>query len=127
MGRMKRAALDGVELEYEIRGAGEPIVLVHHGAGADWFDPLLEERVLSARYRLVRYHRAGYAGSSRLVPPLTFAQEARNFRALMHHLGLERVHVVGHSASACIALQIALDASDSVHSRRGRCRGISRT
>ena len=116
MRSMKRAALDSVELEYEIRGSGEPIVLVHHGAGADWFDPLCEQPSLSSRYRLVRYHRAGYAGSSRLVPPLTFAQEARNFRALMRHLGIERAHIVGHSASACIALQIALDASDSVHS-----------
>ena len=50
MKSMKRAALDGVELEYEIRGSGEPIVLVHHGAGADWFDPLCEEPSLSARY-----------------------------------------------------------------------------
>lgn len=50
MGRMKRAVLDGIELECEIRGAGEPIVLVHHGAGADWFDPLLEEPALNARY-----------------------------------------------------------------------------
>jgi pimeloyl-ACP methyl ester carboxylesterase len=116
MRSMKRAALDRMELEYEIRGSGEPIVLVHHGAGADWFDPLWEEPSLSARYRLVRYHRVGYAGSSRLVPPLTFAQEAKSFRALVRHLGLARVHVVGHSASACIALQIALDASDSVHS-----------
>ena len=113
---MKQAVLDGIELEYEIRGAGEPVVLVHHGAGVDWFNPLLEEPVLSDRYRLVRYHRAGYAGSSRLAPPLTFAQEATNFRGLMRHLGLERAHVVGHSASACIALQIALDASDTVHS-----------
>src|SRR5262245_38516670 len=32
MGHVDRAALDGLELEYEIRGAGEPIVLVHHGA-----------------------------------------------------------------------------------------------
>lgn len=47
MGRMDRAALGGLELEYEIRGAGEPVVLVHHGAGADWFNPLLEEPVLS--------------------------------------------------------------------------------
>jgi len=36
---------------------------------------------------------------------VTFAQEARTFHALMRHLALERVHVVGHSASACIALQ----------------------
>jgi hypothetical protein len=32
MRSMKRAALDRMELEYEIRGAGEPIVLVHHGS-----------------------------------------------------------------------------------------------
>ena len=80
------------------------------------FDPLLDEPALIARYCLVRYHRAGYAGSSRLVLPLTFAQEARTFHALMRYLGLERAHVVGHSASACIDLQFALDASDTVHS-----------
>ena len=113
---MRRAVLNTIELEYEIRGSGEPIVFVHHGAGADWFKPLLEDPSLNLIYRLVHYHRAGYAGSSRLETPLTFAQEARNFRALMHHLGLERVHLVGHSASACIALQIALDSSDCVHS-----------
>jgi pimeloyl-ACP methyl ester carboxylesterase len=116
MGQMERAAVDGVELEYEIRGVGEPIVLVHHGAGVDWFNPLLEEPALAGRYCMLRYHRAGYAGSSRLAAPLTFVQEAARFRALMRHLGIERAHVVGHSASGCIALQIALEVPDGVHS-----------
>lgn len=116
MKSMKRAALDGMELEYAIVGSGEPVVFVHHGAGADWFAPLCDEPSLSGRYRLVRYHRAGYAGSSALAPPLTFSREATTFRALMRHLAIERAHVVGHSASACIALQMALEASDSVHS-----------
>lgn len=93
---MERASLDGVELEYEISGSGDPVVLVHHGAGADWFAPLCREPALGS-YRLVRYHRAGYAGSSRLLPPLTFEREAAGFRALMEYLGLERAHVVGHS------------------------------
>jgi 3-oxoadipate enol-lactonase len=113
---MKRAALDGVELEYEILGDGEPIVLVHHGAGADWFNPLLAEPALAGRFCLLRYHRAGYAASSRLAGALTFAQEAANFRSLMRYLGFERAHVVGHSASGCIALQVALDVSECVHS-----------
>lgn len=113
---LDRAALGDVELEYEIRGAGEPVVLVHHGAGADWFKPLLEEPVLNRRYRLLRYHRAGYAGSSPLSAPLTFAREAANFRALLRHLGIERAHVVGHSASGCLALQMALEVPASVHS-----------
>ena len=66
MEHMDRAAFDGIELEYDVRGAGEHVVLVHHGAGADWFYPLFEEPALAGRFRLLRYHRAGYAGSSRL-------------------------------------------------------------
>src|SRR5262249_45308521 len=53
---------------------------------------------------------------SPLVGPLTFAQEAATFRALMRHLRLDRAHVVGHSASGCIALQFALHAPGIVGS-----------
>jgi pimeloyl-ACP methyl ester carboxylesterase len=116
MERMRRAAFAGIELEYETRGAGEHVVLVHHGAGADWFVPLLEQPALSWDFCLLHYHRAGYAGSSRLPGRLTFEQEAETFRGLMGVLGIERAHVVGHSASGCIALQFALAAPDIVHS-----------
>ena len=34
----------------------------------------------------------------------------------MRHLGIERGHIVGHSSSGNIALQLALDAPDAVHS-----------
>jgi len=113
---MTRAKLNGIELEYEIRGAGEPVVLVHAGVFADWFKPLLEEPALAGRYRLVRYHRVGYAGSSRVAGPLSIAQQAEHLRALMRHLGIERAHIVGHSSSGNIALQLALDAPDMVRS-----------
>jgi pimeloyl-ACP methyl ester carboxylesterase len=113
---MNRAVLDGVALEYELRGSGEPVVFVHHGAGADWFRPLLTEPALDRGYALIHYHRAGYAGSSALTVPLTFGQEAINLRALLRYLAFERAHIVGHSASACIALQVALDTADCVHS-----------
>ena len=39
--RMDRAALEGVELEYEVQGAGEPVVLIHPGHFADWFTPVV--------------------------------------------------------------------------------------
>src|SRR5258705_9157177 len=115
MKQTDRAALDGVELEYEVRGAGEPVVLVHHGAGVDWFRPLLEEPALADRHRVLTYHRVGYGGSSRSAGPVSFAQEAAHCRSLIHHLGMERVHVVGHSSSAVIALQLAVDSPDAVH------------
>jgi pimeloyl-ACP methyl ester carboxylesterase len=113
---MARAALDGIELEYEVQGAGEPVVLVHAGLVAEWFRPLLQERVLTEQYQVVSYHRLGYAGSSRVAGPVSIAQQAAYCRALMHSLGIARAHVVGHSLGANIALQLALDAPDAVHS-----------
>ena len=114
--RIERAALEGIELEYEVRGAGEPVVLVHAGIFSDFFRPLSEESALIGRYRLVSYHRIGCAGSSRVAGPVSIAEEAGHCRALMRHLGIERAHVVGHSNSGNLVLQLALDAPDAVHS-----------
>ena len=113
---MSRAVLDGIELEYEVRGAGEPVVLVHAGIFADWFKPLLQEPALTSRYRVVSYHRIGYAGSSRVAGPVSIAQQAAHLRSLMRHLRIERAHIIGHSSGGNIALQLALDAPDMVHS-----------
>jgi pimeloyl-ACP methyl ester carboxylesterase len=114
--RLERATVDGVALEYEVGGAGEPVVLIHNGVGVDWYEPLVAEPALARRYRLITYHRAGYAGSGRIEGPIDFAREAEHCRALLRHLGIPRAHVVGHSSSAMIALKLALDAPDSVQS-----------
>lgn len=89
-------------------------MLIHAGVCADWFKPLLDEPALSDAYRVVSYHRAGYAGSSRVAGPLSIAEHAAHCTALMHHLGIDRAHVVGHSSSANMALQLALDAPGRV-------------
>jgi pimeloyl-ACP methyl ester carboxylesterase len=114
--RMGRASLDGIELDYEVRGVGEPVVLVHAGVFADWFKPLLSEPALTGRYRVVSYHRVGYASSSRLAGPVSLVQQAAHLRALMRHLGIERAHLVGHSSGGNIILQQALDAPETVAS-----------
>src|SRR5262245_26608799 len=110
---MQRAALEGVELEYEAYGAGEPVVLIHPGNFCDWFTPLLNEPALTGRYRVVHYHRVGCAGSSRVTGPVSFAQQAAHCRSLMKELGILRAHVVGHSSSANIALQLTLDTPEA--------------
>jgi pimeloyl-ACP methyl ester carboxylesterase len=114
--RWDRAALEGIELEYEIRGAGEPVLLIHPGHFADWFMPLSDQPALIERYRVVRYHRVGCAGSSKVAGPVSFTEQAAHCQSLMGHLGIERAHIVGHSSSGNIALQLALDAPDAVHS-----------
>jgi pimeloyl-ACP methyl ester carboxylesterase len=113
--KMERAAVDGLELEYELRGSGAPVVLIHWGVSAVWAEPLMDEPALAGRCRLLSYHRAGFAGSERIDGPLSLADHAAHCARLMRHLGIERAHLVGHSSSADIALQVALDFPDAVH------------
>ena len=113
---MDRVPLDGVELECHVQGNGEPAVFIHPGIFADWFTPLLGMPALARRYRLVQYHRVNCAGSSHIPGPVSFAQHAIHCRSLMRTLGIDRAHVIGHSSSANIALQLALDAPGAVHS-----------
>ncbi|MGH3148618.1 MAG: alpha/beta fold hydrolase [Rubrobacter sp.] len=113
---MDRVWIDGMELEYEVRGDGEPIVLVHGSHVADAFAPLLAEPGLTDGYQLIMYHRRGFAGSTHPNGPLSIERQAADCRDLMQHLGVRRAHVVGHSYGGLIALQLALDAPDMVHS-----------
>ena len=112
---MERAAIDGVELEYQLRGSGEPVVLIHWGVSAAWAEPLMDEPALADRYRLLSYHRAGFAGSDRIEGPVSMGDHAAHCALLMRQLGIERAHIVGHSSSAVIGLQLALDFPDAVH------------
>ena len=113
---MPRARVDGAELEFEVTGAGEPVLLIHGAFIAEAYAPLCAEPALNSRYRLVRYHRRGYAGSSPVRAPFSLGQQAADCRALLEHLGIERAHVVGHSSGGVIALRLALDAPEVVHS-----------
>lgn len=113
-GVMDRARLDGVELEYQVVGSGEAVLLISPGPLADGFMPFLSEEALADRYRLIQYHRRGQAGSSRATPPLSYTEQAADAAGLLSHLGIGRAHVVGHSTGANVALQLALDRPDVV-------------
>ena len=67
---LERAVLDGITLEYEVSGEGEPVVLIHGSFIADAFRPLLAEPSLAAGYQPITYHRRGYVDSSRQEGPL---------------------------------------------------------
>jgi pimeloyl-ACP methyl ester carboxylesterase len=113
---LERARTEGAELEYEVSGTGDPVIFIHGAFIADTFRPLLAEPSLAGRYRLILYHRRGYAGSSCPSEPVSVARQAADCRALLRHLGVERAHVVGHSYGGIVALQLALDTPDVAHS-----------
>jgi pimeloyl-ACP methyl ester carboxylesterase len=106
----------GVELEYWVKGTGEPVVFLHGGVLTDWFGPIADGLSQTGCHQLVSYHRPGYRTSTMPSQPITMAGQAECCLALMRHLGLARAHLVGHSIGACIALEAALQAPEMVAS-----------
>ena len=114
---MQRFNVDAAELEYEVRGEGEPVLLIPLSVIADGLaHPLFSQPELADHYRLIHYHRRGYAGSTRGAGPLTFERQAADAAALLRHLTIGRAHIVGHSFGALIALQLAQDEPAMAHS-----------
>jgi pimeloyl-ACP methyl ester carboxylesterase len=111
---MEIAKVNGVELEYEVTGSGEPVLLISPVL-ADGFLPLLSEQKLADRYQLIRYHKRGWVGSTRTAPPVSVGDHAADAAALLDYLGVPRAHVAGHSSGAAVAAQLALDHPEIVH------------
>jgi pimeloyl-ACP methyl ester carboxylesterase len=111
---MEKAYVNGAELEYEVTGSGEPVLLISTGPIADSFSPLLSEKALVERYRLITYRQRRLDRSN---DPATvgFVEHAADAAELLDHLGVRRAHIAGHSTGAVIALQLAVDRPDIVH------------
>src|SRR5687768_10192048 len=87
---MERVPVTGGELEVEVRGTGDPVVLIHGALIRDAFAPLLAQEALTTRYRVISYHLRGYGGSTR--PPTSFrvADQAADAAAVLRQLGVEQ-------------------------------------
>ena len=107
---MELAHLGGITLEYEVGGHpdGELVVFVSPVL-ADGFLPLFRESSLAGRYRLLRYHKRGWMGSTRTAGPVSVADHVADAAALLGHLGIRAAHVVGHSSGAAVALQLSVE------------------
>ena len=105
---MDRATVNGVELEHEVIGSGEPVLLISPVL-ADGFAPLVAQPLLADRYRLIRYHKRGWVGSTHTAVPVSVADHAADAVALLDRLGIASAHVIGHSSGAAVAAQVALD------------------
>jgi pimeloyl-ACP methyl ester carboxylesterase len=106
---------DGV-LEAEVRGSGEPVVLVQTALFAEEFRPLADQPDLRDRFQVVLYHRRGYGGSSPARRPGSIERDALDCELLLDALGIARAHVLGGSYSGAVALQLAATAPGRVHS-----------
>jgi pimeloyl-ACP methyl ester carboxylesterase len=112
---MQRAQIGAVAIEYEVRGEGDPLLLIHGAHIADAMKPLASDPALGD-FRCITFHRRGYAGSSAVTGPVGVEEHADDAAALLELLDIERAHVVGHSSGGLIALGVACRHPDLVES-----------
>jgi pimeloyl-ACP methyl ester carboxylesterase len=103
-----------VDLEVEVLGDGEPVVVIQTALTADELRPLAERTALSGGYQVTHYHRPGYAGSGPMLRGAAIAADAADCLSLLAALGIGPAHVVGASYSAAVALTLASSAPEAV-------------
>jgi pimeloyl-ACP methyl ester carboxylesterase len=114
---MERLRVDEADLEYQIHGSGQPILLIHGCHISEAFLPLIGQPPLARGYQLIRYHRRGFGKSTRPQEPVSIPRQAADAARLLQEAGIRGpVHVVGYSYGGAIALQLAVDAPELVHS-----------
>ncbi len=86
-----------IEIHYEDHGSGDPIVLIH-GYPLDGNSWERQQRDLLANgYRVITYDRRGFGRSSQPVLGYDYDTFAGDLKALMDHLDLSDVVLVGFS------------------------------
>jgi pimeloyl-ACP methyl ester carboxylesterase len=102
----------GYRLYYEEAGEGVPILLIHpSGSTASTWGSAGAQ--LTRVGRVIAYDRRGYARSGG-EPPRSISAHTADAAALLEHLGTEPAVVVGTSAGAAIAVDLALRRPDLV-------------
>ncbi|MGC4118345.1 MAG: alpha/beta hydrolase [Myxococcales bacterium] len=99
---------DGLSMEYEEAGEGRKVLLLVHGnfASARWWKPVLAR--LPRGYRALAPSLRGF-GNTRGVGEESIRQLAKDLESFAVAKGLGRVHLVGHSLGAAVAMQHAVD------------------
>lgn len=103
---MPTTSANGTNLFYELRGAGDPLVLVH-GSWADAFDWALVVDALAESFQVLAYDRRGHSRSERPETQGSVDEDGDDLAALIEALDLAPAHVVTSSYGGNVALRLA--------------------
>jgi pimeloyl-ACP methyl ester carboxylesterase len=112
---MPKVMANGIELAYEVRGEGEPVLLVA-GTGqarATW-DLFQVPALVAAGYKVFSYDNRGVAPSACPPEPYTVFEMAADAAAFIEALGIGPCRVAGLSLGAFITQELALARPDLV-------------
>jgi pimeloyl-ACP methyl ester carboxylesterase len=101
------APVNGLEMYYEIHGAGEPLVVL---PGAYMTVELMGALVaaLARSRQVIAVEFQGHGHTADIDRPFSYEQFADDAAALLGHVGVEQADVYGYSLGGGVALQLGL-------------------
>ncbi len=109
----KLAQVNGIELGYEIFGAGDPLILLHGGFGSvEMFGPNVE--LLAAGRQVIGVDLQSHGRSPAADRPMRFETMADDIAELIRVLGLERAAIMGFSLGGGTALRTGIQHPEMV-------------
>ncbi|WP_047152329.1 alpha/beta fold hydrolase [Aneurinibacillus tyrosinisolvens] len=108
---MKRMNVNGIEMAYEDRGQGDPVVLLHGFCGSSaYWDEIIPK--LESKYRVIVPDLRGHGKTA--VPEGTYSMEqmAEDIKNLLASLDVSEVKLLGHSLGGYVTLAFAEKYSD---------------
>ena len=108
---MEKFSVNGITLEYDRRGSGDPLVLIH---GFPLDRSIWEEvaALLDSHFDLIVPDLRGFGGSSTVNSAYTLTDMADDLAALLDHLRVNRFALAGHSMGGYVALAFAKKYAD---------------
>ncbi|WP_037084689.1 alpha/beta fold hydrolase [Neorhizobium vignae] len=108
-----RVEAGGISYYYEIRGEGEPLLLLHGGLGSiDMFAPIMPS--LTEHRQVIAVDLQGHGRTPLGKRPISLEAMGADMGRIVSELGYRQVDVLGYSMGGGIALQMAAQAPEKV-------------
>lgn len=102
------AAVHGHKIRYAVKGDGPTLVLLHGGGDSGEHSFARQLDIFSKHHRLVAPDQVGQGRTPDVPGPLTYTGMMEDTAALLRHLNLRHVDVVGFSDGGILALMLAV-------------------
>ncbi|MEH2337496.1 alpha/beta fold hydrolase [Nostoc sp.] len=112
---MPKVQINGIDLFYDIKGRGEPLLLIAGFLCDHAYWSLIMPSLVS-QYQVIRLDNRGMGRSSAPESPYSLKQMASDVAGLLDHIAIDKVHLAGHSMGGQIAQELVLAHPEKVHS-----------